>query len=168
MDYIPRPILVDISRIDLPSIPEDFHFDPILESTHIDWVILEALHENPNSLPSTNTWMDGNYPLEMWNCYTRTLTNFPRTNNISEGSNNAIRSHFGCSNLTVWACITYLKELQSSTDLDLTQFYTHRWTSPSVCRKVKERDDRILSMVRDYNRTDVLNYTRRLGHMFSM
>ena len=116
----------------------------------------------------TNTWMDGNYPLEMWNCYTRTLTNFPRTNNISEGSNNAIRAHFGCSNPTVWACITKIKELQSSTDLDLTQFYTHRWTSPSVCRKVKERDDRILSMVRDYNRTDVLNYTRRLGHMFSM
>ena len=45
-----------------------------------------------------NTWITGTFPLEMWNCYTRTLADFPRTNNISEGSNNAIRSHFGCSN----------------------------------------------------------------------
>ena len=44
-----------------------------------------------------STWMTGNYPMDMWNCYVRTPDNFPRTNNISEGSNNVITSIY-----TIW------------------------------------------------------------------
>ena len=103
-------------------------------------------------------WMNGNYPVQQWNCYDRTLSNFPRTNNRSEGSNSAIKTHFGCSNPSIWLCITKLKELQAATELDLTQFYTYSWRATKPRRVAREREARILSMVRDYNRTDVLNY----------
>ena len=111
-------------------------------------------------------WQFNRRKFDMWNCYDRTLTNFPRTNNVSEGSNNAIRAHFGCSNPTIWSCLSRMKELQSGTDLNLTQFYTYRWSKPTVARQVLQRNDRIRSMVADYDRTDLLNYTRRLGYNF--
>lgn len=115
-----------------------------------------------------STWMTGQYPLQIWNCHSRTLNKQPRTNNVSEGANNAIKSHFGCCDPTIWVAVKKLKEMQAATDLNLTQFFTRRWTRPSVSRKEKQRQQRILSMVQEYDRTDMMKYLKRLSYMFIM
>ena len=113
-----------------------------------------------------NTWLNGDFPIPMWNCYLRTLAGQPRTNNVSEGSNNALRSHFGCANPTVWLCISKFKELQAVTDTNLSKFLARSWSKPKQKAKLLKREDRICELVRFYDRTDMLNYLKRLSFNF--
>ena len=110
--------------------------------------------------------MNGDYPISMWNCYLRTLCGQPRTNNVSEGSNNALRSHFGCTNPTVWLCISKFKELQAATDTDLSKFFARTLRKRKVVKRVVEREARIRSLVQMYDRTDMLGYMKQLSFNF--
>ena len=70
-----------------------------------------------------STWMDGNYPLSLCNCYDGTLNGEPQTNN------NAIRVAFGCSKPVIWKCLDKVKEFQSQTDLILVQQFSGQSTA---------------------------------------
>ena len=52
------------------------------------------------------------YPLQLWNCHERTKQGLPRTNNFSEGGNNALRVVTGADHPTLWKSIEKLKEFQ--------------------------------------------------------
>ena len=88
----------------------------------------QLLNNHPTAAPYVDhvesTWMDGNYPLSLWNCYDRTLNGEPRTNNVAEGGNNAIRVAFGCSKPAIWKCLDKVKEFQSQADLILVQHFS--------------------------------------------
>lgn len=113
-----------------------------------------------------DTWLNGDFPIPMWNCYLRTLGGQPRTNNVSEWSNNALRSHFGCANPTVWLCISKFKELQACTDKNLSKFLARNWSRLKQKAKLVEREARICDLVQYYDRTDVFNYLKRLSFNF--
>ena len=70
-----------------------------------------------------STWLDGNYDIDLWNCYGQTLAGLPRTNNVSEGGNNSINVAFGCSKSkpSIWRCLDKIKEFQAQTDLVIIQ-----------------------------------------------
>ena len=102
-----------------------------------------------------STWMDGNYPLSLWNWYDRTFNGEPRTNNIAEGGNNAIRVAFGCSKPVIWKCLDKVKEFQSQTDLILV----HHYSGQSNAR----------SIVEGFNTaTDRMTYLESVGHFLSI
>jgi len=49
-----------------------------------------------------STWLNSTaYPITMWSHYSSTLSDEPRTNNYSEGSNNALNTVAGCSSPTI-------------------------------------------------------------------
>ena len=49
-----------------------------------------------------STWINNTaYPIKMWNHYDITLSDDPRTNNFSEGSNSALNTATGCSSPTI-------------------------------------------------------------------
>jgi len=116
-----------------------------------------------------STWMDGNYPLSLWNCYDRTLNGEPRTNNVAEGGNNAIRVAFGCSKPVIWKCLDKIKEFQSQTDLILVQHFSGQSNGLKPRRKWVARERRIKSIVEAFNAgTDRMTYLANVGYLFAI
>eukprot|EP00116_Pleurobrachia_bachei_P003854 sb/3464116/ len=68
-----------------------------------------------------DTWMDGRYPVKMWGCYERTMRGEHRTNNVSEGSNSALKRSFGHSRPVLWSWIKKMRDIQAKTDILVLQ-----------------------------------------------
>ena len=114
------------------------------------------------------TWLHGNYDFALWKVYQRTLDGRPRTNNVSEGGNNAIRVAFGCSNPVIWKCLDKVKEFQGQTDLVIRQHLTGQDNNIPPRRKWVTRERRIKNIVATYNSSmDKLHYLNNLGCLFA-
>ena len=71
------------------------------------------------------TWLNNTaYPIEMWNHYDSTLSDDPRTNNFSEGSNNARNIADGCSSPTILRLMDILCRFNAEADLKILQKFT--------------------------------------------
>ena len=114
------------------------------------------------------TWINGNYSIELISCRYRTLNNgLPRTNNVSEGGNNAINIAFGCRRPTLYTAIDKLRLLQCETDLVLGQLETAATNPPRQRKQWQTRENRIKLLLRTYNRQDVYSFLRNLGFLFA-
>ena len=143
-----------------------------LNDVESGWELVKGrLSLYPEAQPIINyfqdTWMHGNYSPALWNCYNRTLSNIPRTNNIAEGGNNALRTTFGCSKPTLWKFIEQLKKVQSQTEFILVQHQTGRENAGRQKKKWVTRERRIVNVVSSYDSRDKLGYLRSIGHLFS-
>ena len=113
------------------------------------------------------TWMFGNYPPPIWNCYERTINNIPRTNNVAEGGNLKLKTTFACSNPKIWKFIDLLRKVQAQTEFVLVQHHTGRNQPSGRKKKWKDREARIANVVRDYESRQKLDYLKRIGYLFS-
>ena len=94
----------------------------------------------------------------------------PRTNNASEGGNNAINIDAGVSHPGVsHPFIKNIQRFNAEHESDLQQFTTganpHRRRSARRTRTI-ERDDRILAIVTSNDGFNLLSYLRRVGNLY--
>ena len=114
-----------------------------------------------------STWLYSTcYPREMWNMYESVKNKDPRTNNVSEGGNNAINIAAGVSHPKIVPFIKIIQRFNAEHESDLQQFTTganpHRRRSARRTRTI-ERDDRILAIVTSNDGFNLLSYLRRVA-----
>ena len=109
-----------------------------------------------------DTWMDGLYSVELWNCYQRTLDGDPRTNNVSKGGNHAINVAFGVEKPKFRKCVEKLREFQSEVDCELVQSLTGRRRVIPPRRDRVQREEKRKTLVNNYSSMSLIQYLRKI------
>ena len=65
-----------------------------------------------------NTWLDGNFPIRMWNVYSM---EGPRTNNNTEGWHSKLRKLAGKAHPNIYEAVTLFKSEQAATEVSIMQ-----------------------------------------------
>ena len=143
-------------------------FVPV-DDVSIGWTCLKSsLIQYPATAFITyfeSTWLNNTaYPIKIWNHYDSTLSDDPRTNNFSEGSNNALNTAAGCSSPTILRQMDILyrfeakelKTLQPSTGLQATR---------KPRNKVIKHNERIRRTVYGYNSANLVTNRRSHGYL---
>ena len=72
-----------------------------------------------------STWLNNTaYHIKMWNHYDSTISDDPRTNNFSEGSNYALNAAPGCSSPTIPRLMNILCRFNAKAELKILQTST--------------------------------------------
>ena len=113
-----------------------------------------------------STWLySTQYPRDMWSMYQSVLDNDPRTNNVSEGGNNAINTAAGCSHPTIIPFVKILQRYNAEQEAKINQFNTAQNPNRRARTATKDRDERIFRIVSRYDGLNLLAYMRRIGHL---
>ena len=116
-----------------------------------------------------STWLySTQYLRDKWPMYQSVLDNDPRTNNVSEGGNNAINTAGGCSHPTI---IPFVKILQfrhnaEQSEAKINQFNTAQNPNRRARPATKERNERIFIIVSRYDGLNLIAYMRRISHLY--
>ena len=113
------------------------------------------------------TWIFGTYPLELGNVYNCTVLGDPRTNNNSEGGNNAINLCFGTSSPIMPKFVEKLQLYNCEQETKLEQLFQCRNPNrvPRTSKVIRQED--IRATVAGYSFDDRLRYCRTLGYLNS-
>ena len=98
--------------------------------------------------------------------YQSVLNNDPRTNNVSEGGNNAINSAACCPHPTIIPSVKILQRYNAEQEAKMNQFNTAQNPHRIARTATKERDERIFRIVSRYDGFNLLAYMRRIGHLY--
>ena len=98
--------------------------------------------------------------------YQSVLDNDPRTNNVSEGGNNAINTAAGCSHPTIIPFVKILQRYNAEQEAKTNQFNTAQNPNRNARTATKERDERIFRIVSRYDGLNLLAYMRRIGDLY--
>ena len=90
-----------------------------------------------------STWIFGTYPLELWNVYNCTVLGDRRTNNNSEGGNNAINLCFGTSSPIMPKFVEKLQLYNCKQETKLEQLF--RCRNPNRVPRTSEVTKNIIS-----------------------
>ena len=90
--------------------------------------------------------------------YQSVLDNDPRTNNVSEGGNNAINTAAGCSHPTIIPFVKILQRYNAEQEAKINQFNTALTGEQEQLQKSKDRDERIFRIVSRYDGLNLLSY----------
>ncbi|KAK9685302.1 hypothetical protein QE152_g38151 [Popillia japonica] len=104
---------------------------------------------------------------EMWNVYNRTLNQQDRTNNHAEAAHRRLQTELGMDHPTIWKLIDGLRKVQTNRDI----YYEHLVAGhnpPVKLKKYRDADQRILTVVRDYNNRDTIEYLKGIAHNYQM
>ena len=113
-----------------------------------------------------STWLNNTaYPIVMWNHYTSTLSDDPRTNNFSEGSNNALNTAAGCSSPTIPRLMDILCRFNAEAELKIIQTSTGLQATRKPRSKTVKRSERIKRTVESYSAANIETYCRSLGYL---
>ena len=113
-----------------------------------------------------STWLNNPcYPVEMWNHYESTLNDDPRTNNFSEGSNNALNTAAGCSSPTMSRLMDILTKFTAEAELKILQSSTGMQATRKPRNKFVKRNERIEKTVQEYSLSKIALYCRSMGHL---
>ena len=114
------------------------------------------------------TWLNNRqYPITMWNCYDSTLSDDARTNNYSEGSNNALNTAAGCASPTIYRLIDILQGFNSGAELKILQTATGLEATRKPRNKTIKMQERVKRTVEGYSSASIVAYCRSLGHLNS-
>ena len=113
------------------------------------------------------TWIQGQshtHPAN-WNVVLSTLEGTPRTNNPSEGSNNALNQAVGGAKPTLATLIIKLRQFNARKEMRVLQLQQHPiLNSDEKPRKNQRmRNSILLGAVNTYNRTDMFSFLKRVG-----
>ena len=114
----------------------------------------------------TETWMNGLYDVELWSVHARTVSGEHRTNNVSEGSNNALRSLFGSSKPVIWTWIHKMQVHQEHSELVIAQSQVGRSNVARRKKKYVDMDNAMYTCVSNYmfvSSTDRVAYVKRMS-----
>ena len=114
-----------------------------------------------------NTWLFSSaYPVRMWNVSDAVEHNQPRTNNASEGGNNALNRAFHASHPTLWTFISTLRKFHAEAEAKHLQISLGTAPSQPVAKKWKIRDEKIKILMNNYNPGNKMDFMIKIGYMF--
>ena len=114
-----------------------------------------------------NTWLFSSaYPVRMWNVSDAVEHDQPRTNNASEGGNNALNRAFDASHPTLWTFISTLRKFHAEAETKHLQISLGTAPSQPVAKKWKVRDEKIKILMNNYNPGNKMNFMIKIGYMF--
>ena len=103
------------------------------------------------------TWLfSTSYPISMWNISSAVEYDEPRTNNASEGGNNALNRAFNASHPSMRTFISTLRKFHAEVETKYQQMSVGTATSEA----------RIKHIVESYNPADKLDFLRKIGYLF--
>ena len=103
------------------------------------------------------TWFfSTSYPISMWNISSAVEYDEPRTNNASEGGNNALNRAFNASHPSMWTFISTLRKFHAEVETEYQQISVCTATSEPVAKIWRVREARIKHVVEE-DRIFVLN-----------
>ena len=113
------------------------------------------------------TWIRGQshtHPAN-WNVVLSTLEGAPRTNNASEGSNNALNRAVGGAKPTFAHLIIKLRQFNARKEMRILQLLQHQTlNSDEKPRKAqRKRNAVLLTAVNTYNRNDMFAFLKKVG-----
>ena len=96
--------------------------------------------------------------------YERATSRSARTNNSVEGWHNAFSSGINCSHPNIGRLISYFQREQSLQEAILVKWETGE--IPKVSKLSKSRNERIMSLVADYEYRDIFTYLKGIAYNF--
>ena len=114
----------------------------------------------------TNYMLSNSYPPAKWNVSSAVEYNEPRTNNVSEGGNNALGHAFKSAHPQIWTFVDGLKSFHA----EIEQKYLHKDSGRQVNEPIKvkwrEREATLKRIVDNYNPNAKLDFIRTIGYHF--
>jgi hypothetical protein len=100
---------------------------------------------------------------EVWNMFDRAEHELPRTNNYVEGWHRSFQSNVGSHHPNFWSFVDFIKREQALQQVYLTQALAGH--APQPGRKIySDLKARVLTVVRDYENRNTLDYLRGIAH----
>lgn len=106
------------------------------------------------------------YAWETWNIYSRTTDVLPRTINSVEGWHRGFESQAGATHLNIWKFINCLKKEQALNEVRIEQFLAG-FQAPLPKKKYRNCCARLLNIVSNFNRENIIEYIRAVSHNLS-
>ena len=100
----------------------------------------------------------------MWNMHERAVEELPKTNNHVEGFHRKMLSAVSAQRPNIWNFLDVLKKEQGITNVTLNQIVGGR-APPPQRRKYQENAQRVLTVVRDFNNLDLLDFLRGITYV---
>ena len=107
------------------------------------------------------------FPVQTWNVYNSTLDNDPRTNNYSEGNNNALNWEVACSHPSLPRLLQSLEYFNSDTKQSILRIITGQHSGMKRNEKSLELQQKLVNAVQLYGLISVDMYCRSLGNLNS-
>ena len=102
------------------------------------------------------------FPHSLWNCYQATADGISRTNNLVEGWHKRFSALLGGTHPTIWRFVDAIKE-QSVTEMKINQLVAGNPSQPRR-RKYRDLEQRLLSVVENYENNSVSEYLLGIAH----
>ena len=106
------------------------------------------------------------YPISMWNISSAVEYDEPRTNNASEGGNNALNRAFNASHPSMWTFISTLRKFHAEAETKYQQISVGTATSEPSAKRWRVREARLKHVVESYNPADKLDFLRKIVYLF--
>ncbi|CAM1308281.1 Uncharacterised protein g4809 [Pycnogonum litorale] len=130
--------------------------------------ILNWLEDNYIGRPGRNNRRrPALFPPRIWNVYQRTLDAEDRTNNYAEAAHRRLQAELDIVHPSIWKFVDGLRHVQKGRDVVYEQ-YVRGQPVPAKRKKYQLADERILTLVNDYNNRNITEYLRGLAHNFLM
>ena len=114
------------------------------------------------------TWIfSTSYTLDMWNVNAAVNYEEPRTNNASEGGNNAMKRHFKCDHPTIWKFIDCLRIFHAEVETKLEQLAQGHTVNAPRRLRWRKREQQIQKDVEEYNPADKREFMRKIGFKYT-
>lgn len=100
---------------------------------------------------------------ELWNFYEEARTKRHKTNNISEGFNNALNKIINICNPNIWQLIVGLKKKQSEMEFQKEQLLSHREFGVPQRKNYKNASEYLSSLVGNFEKMDAFEYMKEIA-----
>ena len=113
-----------------------------------------------------STWIrSAVYPVKMWNMHQTVIDDGPRTNNHSEGNNNALSRFIGCSNPSGGLLADALSKFNEQAELHIEHCLTGSVSGAKKRKKYRDNDERIKKAIGNYGTVGTSLYCRSLSRL---
>ena len=113
-----------------------------------------------------STWiLSAVYPIKMWNMHQTVIDGGPRTNNHSEGNNNALARFIGCSNPSGGLLAEALTQFNQQAEIHIEHCLTGTVSGARKRKEYRDNDDRIKKAITNYGLVGTALYCRSLSRL---
>jgi len=106
---------------------------------------------------------DARFERELWNFYEEARNKGHKTNNISEGFNNALNKIMKISNPDIWQLIEGLKKKQGEMEFQKEQLLSQKETGVPQRKKYKNASEYLSRLVANFDKMDPFEYMKQIA-----
>ena len=106
------------------------------------------------------------FPIRIWNMHHRVTSKLARTNNAIEGWHNTFKSEINCHHPGFLKLLSHLQREQSLQEAILVK--RDAGECPKTSKLSAARNERILSLVANYDNRETLSYLRGIAYNFQV